>query len=69
MLHEINTLETTTVTISKDCCKCNTGKWIIYDRNWLLDNLDVEMTVLKEAKVFHDRRKAEIEKKLKGEKQ
>lgn len=68
MIAEINTLETTTVTIGKNSLKCSTGKWIIYNRDWLLENLDTEMNVLKEAKELRDKRKAEIEKKLRGEK-
>lgn len=63
MIPEINTLETTTVTISKHALKCSTGNWIIYDRNWLLDHLDSEFTVLRSAKEYKD----SIEKKLKGE--
>jgi len=63
MLPEINTLETTTVTISKHACKCSTGNWLIYDRNWLLDNLDAEFRHLQETRAV----RALHEKKLKGE--
>lgn len=69
MFDEINTLDTTTIIIGKNTLKARTGKWVVYDYDWLLEHIEQEMNVLLDVKAYKQQRMLAALKKLRGEKE
>jgi hypothetical protein len=66
MFDGINTLDTTTITISRNAIKARAKRFIIYDYDWLLDHLEQEVELLTKEREYRTKRRAEVLAKLRG---